>query len=180
VGQTLGGRVLGSSIYIGSLPGNTVNGPITPTVSNVTTHAVAYRVFPGAIDDVRVYNRPLLADEIAYLAEHPDVDGNLAPYIGDVGTGNVTMLSGETKAFAPETVDDGLPVGSPVTYEWEVLTGDPADVVFADKTAAATQVTVTKVGNYSFRLKATDGERVTYGRTIFCEVLQAGTMIILK
>ena len=182
VGQALGGRVQGSNnpIYIGSLPANTGNGTMTSAVSNVTTHAVAYRVFPGAIDDVRVYNRPLSADEIAYLAEHPDVDGNLAPYIGDVGTGNVTMSSRKARAFAPETVDDGLPVGSPVTYEWEVLTGDPADVVFADKTAAATQVMVTKVGNYSFRLKATDGERVTYGRTIFCEVLQAGTMIILK
>lgn len=183
IGQAVGGRVQGSDhpIHIGSLPvTSSINGTMTSVVSNTITHAVAYRVFPGAVDDIRVYNRPLSADEIAYLAAHPDVAGNLAPYIGDVGAGNVTMSSRIAKAFAPETADDGLPVGSSVTYEWEVLTGDPADVVFADKTAAATQVMVTKVGNYSFRLKATDGERVTYGKAIVCEVLQAGTMIILK
>ena len=179
-GQAAGGRFSTSKVYIGSLPVNSVNAFNSHTVSNKTTHAVAYRVFPGAVDDVRVYNRQLTSEEIAYLAAHPDVGGNLAPHVGDAGAAPVKMVSRSPKLLAPETVDDGLPVGSPVTYEWEVLTGDPADVVFADKTAAATQVTVTKVGNYSFRLKATDGERVTYGRTIFCEVLRAGTMIILK
>ena len=107
------------------------------------------------------------------------MNGNLAPYVGEMG-GSMTMSAGSARAFAPETADDGKPSSGALAYEWEELSGVAANVAFADKNAAATRVTVAKPGTYSFRLKATDGERVTYGRTIVCEVLQSGTMIMLK
>ena len=182
VGRALGGRIQGGNnpIYIGSVPLDAgINGTMTHALSNITTSAIAYRVFPGAVDDIRVYDRQLSDDEIAYLAAHPDVNGNLAPYVGEMG-GSMTMSAGSARAFAPETADDGKPSSGALAYEWEVLSGVAANVAFADKNAAATRVTVAKPGTYSFRLKATDGERVTYGRTIVCEVLQSGTMIILK
>ena len=137
------------------------------------------RTFPGKLADIRLYNRKLTEAEIAYLARHPG-DGNLAPYIGDDVPGAGTMSVRRAKAFAPTVLDDGRPLSGGLTYEWEVVSGDPADVTFSDRTAATTQVTVAKVGTYSFRLKVSDGERVTYGKTVVSEVLQGGTVIMLK
>ncbi|MEW6127269.1 MAG: PKD domain-containing protein, partial [Acidobacteriota bacterium] len=52
--------------------------------------------------------------------------------------------------------DDGLPTGSPLTYQWSKLTGS-GEVSFANATQLATTASFTTAGVYVLRLTATDG-----------------------
>jgi hypothetical protein len=48
------------------------------------------------------------------------------------------------------------PRGSPLTFTWAQLSG-PAQAVIASPANAVTQVTLSSIGTYVFRLSATDG-----------------------
>jgi hypothetical protein len=54
-------------------------------------------------------------------------------------------------------VDDGLPLGAPVTTTWSLVSG-PGPVEFADSHAAATTATLHAPGSYRLRLAAGDTE----------------------
>ena len=131
------------------------------------------RTFPGIIDEVRLYNRKLTADEIRYLASHPVIDANKAPCT------SIPECSGRIRTRKPIQVavtahDDEIPYDSSLTYRWEVVSGDAADVVLSSPDARSTNATFTKKGEYVLQLAVSDGERTTYSDRIPITVEAAG------
>ena len=105
---------------------------------------------------------------------------NEAPVVGaaTVGDGGL-VVSKDAKGAAADAADDGNPSGT-LTYEWVVLKGDAANVQFADRTARETRVTFLKKGDYTLCLKASDGERVTYGEPKTVSVTANGMMLLIR
>ncbi len=58
-------------------------------------------------------------------------------------------------------LDDGLPLGNPITYSWSQLSG-PVEVIFEDPTALSTKAFLNFEGDYVFRLTASDGDKQSY------------------
>lgn len=82
---------------------------------------------------------------------------NTAPVV-TIDTQDTTHPIGDSLLLDATVVDDGLPVGT-VGYQWSVVSA-PTDgvVTFADSTAEDTSATFSKVGTYTLRLVADDGE----------------------
>lgn len=137
------------------------------------------RTFPGLVDEVRIWSRKLMPEEIRYLAANPMLGGNRGPAVDapTAGHGAVTKspTSVETVAFA-----DKLPAGGALSYEWLALGENAAHVSFADKTAASTTFTASKKGSYIVQLKVSDGERTVYSQPLVVDVAGAGCVILLK
>ena len=137
------------------------------------------RPFLGGMDDVRIYNRALNAEEIATVHAGqpitppddpppppddpppppddppPPADPvNQAPSVM-VGADQVTMVN-QTLQLAAVVSDDGLPDGS-LTFAWSVASG-PGDAVWQDDTSASTTVSFVEPGNYVLRMTADDGQ----------------------
>ena len=171
-----GGRARDDSVRIGGMQKfDEVNGVLSPA-SNLTTHVVGHRTFPGTIDDVRVYVRKLSESEIKRLARKPVTTENLAPLISDASV-SAPAVRRRPLAATADTFDDGNPSGAAVTCEWEVVGGDSSAVAFADASVVPAAVTFGKVGSYMLRLKVSDGERVSYGKPIAVDVLKPGITI---
>jgi hypothetical protein len=100
--------------------------------------------FTGMIDDVRIYNRGLSADEIAGLAANSPVFAGL-DHLVNLHNGNRGILKGQFS---------GDWVGSSV--QWEQISG-PESVAIADPAALITTADFGIEGKYGFRLTATDG-----------------------
>ena len=81
--------------------------------------------------------------------------------------------------MSASVADDGQPDGT-LTYEWLVVSGDVSAVSFADASAAETTVTISEKGTYTFMLKASDGERITYGPPKTIDVQGPGTFVIIR
>lgn len=178
-GKPCGGRRNTDPVYLL----NTQNelGGVNNTIfcaSNTTTHVVRSRHFPGAVDEVRFYNRKLTADEISFLHAHPDLAENAAPVVAKA-TADLTRVSAKkTDAVSAAAADDGNP-GS-LTYRWLVLEGDAAQVVFADAAARETSVKFLVAGDYTLCLVASDGERTTYGEPVKLTAVPCGTWIFVR
>ena len=138
------------------------------------------RTFPGVVDEVRIWNRALSAAEVKRLADDPYVFSNRRPQVMTSGAASGTATKNRPLALASEVRDDGKPAGAPLAYAWEVVSGDASAVTFADRNAASTTATFAAIGTYTLRLRVTDGARTTYGEPVVCEIVQAGTMILLK
>ena len=70
--------------------------------------------------------------------------------------------------------DDAIPYDSSLTYRWEVVSGDAADVVLSSPDARSTDATFKKKGEYVLQLAVSDGERTTYSDPIPITVEAAG------
>src|SRR5436190_6226897 len=123
-------------------------------VSNAGTGYIGNRAtldrgYQGAIDELRVYNRLLTADEVALLA-YTSI-GNMAPVI------NINDSSFFTNVFTlrAAVVDDGKHL--PVTNYWQQLSG-PGTIAIANTNARVTSATFPTPGTYGLRFYATDGE----------------------
>ena len=136
------------------------------------------RTFPGIVDEVRIWNRALSAAEVRRLADDPYVFANRRPQVTARGAGVATK--NRPLAVTGEAHDDGMPAGSSLAYEWEVVSGDDSAVTFADRNAASTTATFAAMGTYVLRLKVTDGARTSYGEPVVCEIVQSGTMLLIK
>ena len=66
---------------------------------------------------------------------------------------------GQEVTFHGEVGDDGLPLGSSLTWRWEAISG-PAPVTIPDPTALTWSLLPTVPGTYSFRLVASDGHQL--------------------
>ncbi len=133
------------------------------------------RTFPGVIDEVRLYSRKLSETEIKWLAAHPRVDANEGPGVDGLPA-LVRVGKNATKAIGPAILSDGLGAAS---CRWQVL-GDPAGVDLADENTATCRVTGRAIGTYSLVLEVSDGERVARSRPVTVEVLNAGTVIVIR
>ena len=178
-GSPVGGRVPWENLRIGGYPVLDQNVNATPSGYFMDSNGDLYsRTFPGIVDEVRIWNRALSAAEVKRLADDPYVFANRRPQVAVRAAGVATK--NRPLAVTGEVHDDGMPAGSSLAYEWEVVSGDASAVTFADRNAASTTATFTAIGTYTLRLKVTDGARTTYGEPVVCEIVQSGTMIILK
>ena len=184
-GAIAGGRYQGSQVVLGGIDYDakdysSQSNAIYSVAYDTATGEFLSRTFPGYLDDLRIYKRKLTEAEIAYLASHPDMGANEAPAVGaaTVGDGGL-VVSKDTKGAAADAADDGNPSGT-LTYEWIVLKGDAANMQFADRTARETRVTFLKKGDYTLCLKASDGERVTYGEPKTVSVTANGMMLLIR
>ncbi len=113
------------------------------------------RAFPGACDDLKVYNYALTDAELTVLA----LEGDLPPIV-NAGDNQDVQYSGEAVQLNGELVhDDGVPAAS--TLAWTVVSvpaeADPADVVFSATDIATPTVTFPLIeGEYTLRLSAFD------------------------
>jgi hypothetical protein len=118
---------------------------------------VATRLFSGEMDDLRIYNYPLTAAEIAALAAAGDV-----PVYANAGEDQLVNFKNQPVQLAGElVVDDGIPAAA--TLSWEltayVAGADPNFITINNPTAADATVTYPAVpveGIYQFTLTATD------------------------
>lgn len=121
----------------------------------IGNRADAVRMWPGMVDDIRVYNYALSDAEILALA----AEGDKAPLI-TAGPDQTVFYKGTPVPMdATLLIDDGMP--APLSLTWtvaQVPTGvDLASVVFSDATAEDPGVTFPTVpGIYVLRLAATD------------------------
>jgi hypothetical protein len=132
------------------------------------------RTFPGIIDEVRLYNRKLTGEEIRYLASHPVIDANKAPCASIPECPNSRIRPRKPIQVAVTAHDDEMPYDSSLTYRWEVVSGDAADVTLSSPGARSTNATFKKKGEYVLQLAVSDGERTTYSDPIPITVESAG------
>ncbi len=112
------------------------------------------RSWDGRLDEVRIYNRMLTAEEIQLL--YTGSPTNVAPTV-DAGPDLMVRISSQIYMNAT-VADDGQPnpPGAPIN-QWSKLSG-PGTVEFADDASEATLVTFSAAGNYVLRLTAHDGQ----------------------
>lgn len=152
-------------IYVDGLPaatgsvaqgGQFAKGTSYPLIQ-IANRGDADRPWKGFIDDIRLYNYPLTAAEIATLAS----EGNLAVSV-TAGADQTVIYKGIPVQLAGQLlIDDGFP--APTALQWTVVSVpagvDPASVIFSDATAVNPQVTFpSEQGVYILRLTATDTE----------------------
>ena len=172
-GTPWGGRYKASNhIYLCNFSRDwtSFNNNVESNPSNKTTNVAYSRLFPGAVDEVRCYTNKLSAVQIGYLAANPDPFANDAPAVGGVSTSENRFVKHEPETVSVQAADDGNPNGV-LNYEWLVTSGDSSRVEFADASAPETTVTISEKGSYTFVLKVSDGERVTYSppKTIYAQ-----------
>ena len=158
------------------LKDGTYNNNIEGGVTNNSTEACYSRRFPGAIDEMRCYTNKLSVAQIGYLAANPEPLANNAPTVGNIAKGAGVVVKRKPKSFSAPVVDDGHPAGE-LAYEWLVAEGDVSAVAFSDRNSPATTVTIRASGKYTLVLKASDGERETYGTPYTVDVGDSGIVI---
>ena len=173
-------RIPNSSIEIGGIqPGRQV-GPEMGNVKKGNNGDYYSATFPGAIDDIRIYDRPLTETEIRTLASRPNLSENLPPIFSTDDPLTLRSIARKTFALPMEVFDDGLPTNGTLTCGWRVLSGDATKVVFDDETEPATDMTFLKSGNYTLQLVATDGERTSYSPLVTIEVQPLGFIMVVR
>ena len=174
--QSRAGRPTSGKITIGGFPWTSTttttryNGNYTDGDDNPLS-----RCFPGIIDEVKIWKRKLSDAEIAYLAATP-AEQNREPQV-DVPAQAVIRVGVHAAAAlaAPVAYDDGLPTGSVLSGEWQVVAGDASAVTFGNGA-----VTVDAEGEYVVRYAATDGERTSYSEPVTVIGIATGTMLIFR
>lgn len=133
----------------------------------------SHRVFPGLIDEMRIYSRQLSAAEIKRLASEMPT-ANRAPQTVVAAGDSAKTISRSSITLDPSVVDDGLPAGS-LSGEWKVVSGDASKV-----SVDGNVLTFAKAGTYGLAYVATDGERTTVSPTVTVEVTPRGAVLLLR
>ncbi len=122
-----------------------------------------YNPWAGQLDDFRVYNRALSAEEIEDLYSANTT--NFAPVVAIAAVADTSVNS---PANLDGTIsDDGLPnPPSTVSAQWSKVSG-PGNVAFGNSTSADTTVTADAAGTYLLRLAVSDGEVTGYADVVF-------------
>ncbi len=174
--QKFPGRIKATErIQIGGMA-ETTGGPQGPQIDEVT--GVRYsRVFPGVIDEFRVYNRKLTEAEIKALAVRPSAI-DYAPIV-EVPS----VLKGRqngTAALSATIHDYGEVDTTERTYRWRVVSGNADGLDFEDATNPSTTLTFEEVGIYGIQLEINEGGRTIYSNIISVDVVASGTCIIIR
>ena len=115
--------------------------------------------FKGQIDEVSLYRRALLPQEIYAIYESGAVgkapaDNNVAPVV-DAGPDRSVATIADSVTLSGQVLDDGLPAGATVVTRWSQVSG-PGTATFAAADQAATTATFDKPGIYVLKLTADD------------------------
>jgi hypothetical protein len=120
---------------------------------------VRYRQYNGLIDEVRVYDRALDANEVAQLYYHRgDNNDNCAP-IAEAGSMQSLTWPDNTLQLSARVIDDGRPGGADaLTVHWSLLNG-PDSVKFSPSGDVTNpQALFSQPGVYELQVVADDGE----------------------
>ena len=149
-------------LYIDGILDNTATVPAGFMLGSGTkplqigNRADATRMWPGMVDDIRVYNYALSDAQVAALA----AEGDKAPVI-TAGIDQTILSKGEPVTMdATLIINDGMP--NPLALQWSVVSApvgvDPAAVIFDNATAEDPTITFPrKAGPYTLKLTANDG-----------------------
>jgi len=148
-------------------------------VSNAT-YGLTTRVFPGIIDEVRLYERKLMADEIRYLAAHPVVAEKRAPAVDAPTPASARPVAREATVFAVTFQGEDPKQTEGLVCRWLVLAGAAGNVTFADPTARSTTATFGMAGDYVLQLEVDDHGRKVYSDPISVAVQRRGLSVILR
>ena len=110
------------------------------------------RYFEGDLDDIRLYSRELLTEEVEELAALDD--SNAVPTVA-VG-GDLSVYQAGGAVLEGLAIDDG-----PLTLMWTQEAG-PGMASFTDASAPITSASFDVVGTYTLRLTADDGMHVVF------------------
>lgn len=110
------------------------------------------RYFEGDLDDIRLYSRGLLAEEVEQLAALDD--SNDVPSV-EVGA-DLSIYQQGGAVLEGVATDDG-----PLTLLWSQESG-PGTASFVDAGAPVTAASFDTVGTYTLRLTADDGTHVVF------------------
>ena len=135
-----------------------------------------FRVFPGVIDEMRIYNRILSASEVQALAAG-GAFLNRAPHVAIAAGMSLRATIGKSVTIDPGVFDDGLPLGSTVSGKWSLAFGEPSNVTMPD---SGNDFTFADVGEYGLVYTVTDGERTTVSPTVRVEIVGDGTMLFIR
>jgi len=132
----------------------------TPGLEGVLTNCPQFIVgrgsdtnyWSGALDDLRLYSRPLDIGEVKALMDFPPT--NYVPAV-DAGEDLIVQLIATT-ILTGAVADDGLPIPPALTTnEWSFVAG-PGAVTISDPTNLTTEVSFSVAGSNVFRLMADD------------------------
>ena len=138
------------------------------------------RIWPGAIDDVRVYNYSLSMAEVEALAA-------MAPLVPIVDAGeNVEYKrNSEGLTLVGTVVDDGMPAAAVIAWSTVSKPEGAADPVFTPADAAETVVKFSAPGTYVLQLSAddtlavvTDEVEIVVTEPTCQDVIDAGLLIM--
>lgn len=174
-------RLSNNAIEIGGIPpGRQITPALMGNVTNSVSGGYYSASFPGTIDDIRIYNRPLTEAEIRTLASRPNLSENLPPVFSTDEPQTLRCIARRIFALPMAVFDDGLPTTGTLTCEWRVVSGDAEKVFFTDESVPGTDVSIFKSGNYTLQLVATDGERTSYSPPVFVEVQPIGLVVSFR
>ena len=135
-----------------------------------------YRVFPGVIDEMRIYNRILSASEVQSLAAG-GAFLNRAPQVAIAAGASVRATIGKSVTIDPGAYDDGLPAGSTLAGAWRIVAGDASAVALPE---GGNDFVFLAQGEYGLVYEVTDGERTTVSPALRVEVAVDGTMLFIR
>jgi uncharacterized repeat protein (TIGR01451 family) len=84
------------------------------------------------------------------------IPGNKAPVV-TVGPAQTITLPVNTANLTGSATDDGLPVGSTLSFQWTRISG-PAPVTFGNAASPSTTASFSQAGTYLLRLSASDSQ----------------------
>jgi len=147
-----GHKIYFDDLEVGSGPhGGDAYDPVTALFFGARSVTPAGRYFEGTLDEIRLYARPLLREEITLLAA-PEIT-NTAPIVA-AGSDRFTYLGAPLllQGLAADTTPTGI-----LNVAWSQTSG-PGTTFFADPAAAETSATYSRAGTYGLRLEASDGD----------------------
>jgi hypothetical protein len=187
-----------STIYVNGVQvassngvGGTLNTGVTDPLRIGWNNVPGY--LSGDMDDVRLYNRAVSAQEVSDLyalgsggsgtggstggtggSTPPPSGTNQAPVVTLPTSASGTLSSGGTAAVAltGSATDDGLPSNT-LSYTWSLSSG-PSSVTFASANSASTGATFTTAGTYTINFAVSDGT-LTSAKTISVTIAVAGS-----
>jgi PKD repeat protein len=123
----------------------------------------------GSIDDIRLYSRGLVLDDVTKMYCDVQVDdtrcggsGLNEPPTVSAGTGQIIILPA-TASLVGTASDDGKPIGNSLTYTWSKVSG-PGTVTFNNPNSLTTTATFSGStppvtgDSYVLKLTVTDGK----------------------
>lgn len=134
--------------------------------------------FPGAFDEIRIYNRHLEESEIRCLYEYPcgpcpEIAPSVTVPLDDV---KITCRKEGTVAASAFAAS----AGASLSCKWSVVYGDASKVQISDDTSLTPTIRFTKAGEYRLQLAVGDGLRTAYSEPVSFMVQPKGLMVRIR
>jgi len=153
------GHLLGSTTTPAPLPAGTFVDVSITVPANATSLATIWVVAEPSLDRNPANNR---FDSGRKLNQSPEADA---------GADQVAAMDDPVATLTGTTTDDGFPSDATVTVTWTQVSGAAATI--DSPTSLTTLVHFTEIGDYEFKLDASDGVRSASGDTVRVNVRAA-------